>query len=68
MEEYLRNERLIGGYEPYPVALDVFTKAWLSDKAMDITELLVNMDGNSTRALVLTIEEFRASQGYGEGG
>ena len=63
--EYLTNARLVGSqYEPFAVPLDVFTQAWLSDKTRDISELLINLDGQSTRALVLTIDEFRASQEY----
>jgi hypothetical protein len=61
--EYLRNARLVGSdYEPYAVPLDIFTNVWLSDKMMDISELLINLNGLTTRALVLTIEEFKASQ------
>lgn len=63
--EYLRNARLVGSaYEPFPVPLDVFTQAWLSDKMKGIAELLLNMDGLSTRALVLTVEEFIGLQDF----
>lgn len=61
--QYLRNAQLIGSkYEPYAVPLDLFTQAWLSNKMMEIAELLINMDGNESRALALTVEEFVASQ------
>jgi hypothetical protein len=61
--EYLKNARLIGPkYEPYAVALDHFTNAWLSDASMAITEIQINPDGKSSRVLVLTKEEFLAAQ------
>ena len=61
--DYLVNARLVGPkYEPYSVALETFTKAWLSDKAMAITELLINPDGKSSRMLALYPEEFVDSQ------
>ncbi|HJV35739.1 DUF2750 domain-containing protein [Geomonas sp.] len=61
--EYLHNARLVlAKFEPYPVPLDLFTQAWLSNQMMEISELLVNMDGVHDRTLVLTIEEFVASQ------
>jgi hypothetical protein len=60
---FLGNARLVGPrYDPYPVPLDVFTNAWLSDKMMAILELQINPDGKSTRVLCLTVEEFRSSQ------
>ena len=63
VEGYLKNARLIGPeYKPHAVPLDVFTNAWLSDKARGITELQINPDGKSTRVLALTPEEFQASQ------
>jgi hypothetical protein len=64
--EFLKNALLVGPkYEPHPVALDVFTKAWLSDKAMDISELQINPDGRTSRVLCLTPEEFQATQSLG---
>lgn len=61
--QYLHNARLVGSrYEPYAVPLDLFTQAWLSNKMMEISELLINMDGLESRALALTVEEFVASQ------
>jgi hypothetical protein len=60
---YLHNARLIRStYEPYAVPLDVFMQAWLSNKMLNISELLINLDGLSTRGLVLTLDEFRDSQ------
>ncbi len=60
--EFLKNARLVGPrYEPHPVPLDVFTKAWLSDKKMGISELQINPDGKTTRVLVLTVEEFKST-------
>lgn len=62
---YLQQARLVGPkYEPHAVALEVFTKAWLSDQSMGIAELLINPDGRSSRMLALTSEEFQASQGH----
>ena len=61
--EFLKNARLFGPkYEPHAVPLDVFTKAWLSDKAMAISEVQINPDGRTTRVLVLTAEEFQSTQ------
>ena len=61
--EYLQNARLVGQrYEPEAVPLDVFTKAWLSDRAMAISELQLNPDGRTTRVLVVTAEEFRSAR------
>jgi len=63
VDEFLKNARLVGPkYEPDPVPLKVFTDAWLSDKMMAITELQINPDGKSSRVLVMTPAEFRASQ------
>lgn len=60
--DYLKNARLVGPkFEPHSVPLGVFTEAWLSDKMMDISEVLINPDGKTTRVLVLTAEEFRSS-------
>ena len=61
--EFLKNARLVGSkYEPYAVLLEVLTKAWLSDKMMGISELQLNPDGKTTRVLVVTAEEFLATQ------
>lgn len=61
--DYLKNARLVGAkYEPYAVPLDVFTKRWLSDMMMAISELQLNPDGKTTRVLVLSAEEFKATQ------
>lgn len=61
--EFLKNARLVGPkYEPHPVPLEVFTNAWLSDKMLAISELQLNPDGNTTRVLVLTAEEFKSIQ------
>lgn len=61
--EYLKNAKLIGPpYEPHSVSLEVFTNAWLSDQMMGITELQINPDGNTTRVLCLTSEEFKTVQ------
>jgi hypothetical protein len=63
VEDYLNNARLIGPkYEPSAVSLDTFTNAWLSDKMMAITELLINPDGKVSRMLALYPEEFVESQ------
>jgi hypothetical protein len=65
--DYLENARLVGTrYEPYAVPLDVFTNRWLSDKSMAIAEVQLNPDGKTTRVLVLTTEEFQASQAPNE--
>jgi hypothetical protein len=62
-DEFLKNARLVGPkYEPHAVPLEVFTKAWLSDKAMAICELQINPDGKTTRVLVVTVEEFKTAQ------
>lgn len=62
--DFLKNARLIGPpYEPLAVPLETFTRAWLSDRAMDIAELQINPDGKTTRVLCLTAEEFKTSQG-----
>ncbi len=61
--DYLKRALLVGPkYEPHAVDLEVFTKAWLSDQAKGISELLINPDGKSSRMLALTNEEFQASQ------
>lgn len=61
--EFLQNAQLVGPkYEPHAVPVDVFTTAWLSDKTMAISEVQINPDGKTTRVLVLTTEEFKASQ------
>lgn len=61
--EFLKNARLVGPkYEPDAIPLDVFAGAWLSDRMMAISELLINPDGISTRVLALTAEEFRGAQ------
>ena len=61
--EFLQNARLVGAtYEPHAVPVEVFTTAWLSDKAMAIAELQINPDGKTPRALVLTVEEFTSAQ------
>jgi len=60
---FLQNARLVGTrYEPHAVPVEVFTKSWLSDKMMAISELQINPDGKTTRVLVLTAEEFTATQ------
>lgn len=46
------------------VELEVFTKAWLSDQAKGISELLINPDGKSSRMLALTRAEFQAGQAF----
>jgi hypothetical protein len=62
-DNYLKNARLIGPkYEPEAVPLDVFTQAWLSNKAMGIAEVQLNPDGKATRILCYTAEEFQSSQ------
>jgi len=63
VDDFLSSARLIGPkYEPYSVALETFTNAWLSNKAMAITELLINPDGKGSRMLALYPEEFVESQ------
>ena len=58
--DYLENARLVGAkYRPYAVPLNVFTRRWLSDVTMAISELQINPDGKTTRVLVLTAEEFK---------
>ena len=60
---FLAHARLVGTkYEPHAVALELFTKAWLSDQRMRITEMQLNPDGKSPRVLIVTAEEFTASQ------
>jgi hypothetical protein len=62
--DFLKHARLVGPkYEPHAVALEHFTRAWLSDQSMGITEVQLNPDGKSPRVLVLTTEEFKATQG-----
>lgn len=64
-EIFLQNSYLIGPkYEPHPVPLDVFTNAWLSDKARGVSELQINPNGRETRVLALTVEEFQKSQAH----
>lgn len=66
--DYLKNARLVGAkYEPFAVSLDVFTKRWLSDMMMAISELQINPDGMTSRVLVLSAEEFKSAQAS-EGG
>jgi hypothetical protein len=61
--EFLKNALLVGPkYEPHAISLDVFTKAWLSDKMKNISELQINPTGKTTRVLCLTTEEFQSSQ------
>jgi len=63
VEAFLKNARLVGTrYEPHAVPVEVFTNAWLSDRMMAIAELQINPDGKTTRVLVLTVEEFQATQ------
>lgn len=60
---FLKQARLIGQrYEPEAIPLEIFTRAWLSDQRMAIVELQINPDGRSSRVLVMTREEFQASQ------
>lgn len=60
---FLAQARLVGTkYEPHAVALELFTKTWLSDQRMRITEVQLNPDGKSPRVLILTADEFTASQ------
>ncbi len=62
-DEFLRKARPIGPpYESHAVSMERFTKAWLSDTMMAITEVQINPDGRGTRVLCLTAEEFKASQ------
>jgi hypothetical protein len=60
--EFLKNA-LLGGpkYEPHPVPLELFTRTWLSDRMMAISELQINPDGKTSRVLALTAEEFAAA-------
>jgi hypothetical protein len=68
-EEYLKNARLLrSDYEPFAVPVEVFIDSWLSDQSMGISELLINLDGSSAQALVLTIQEFKESQHYKQAG
>jgi len=61
--EFLKNSLLVGPkYEPHAVPLDVFTNAWLSDRMKAIAEVQINPDGKTTRVLVLTAQEFLATQ------
>ena len=63
--DFLINQSLVGSeYEPHPVPLSIFTEIWLSDNIMGISELLINIDGRTHRALVLTVEEFRAAHSF----
>jgi hypothetical protein len=63
VDTFLQNARLVGPkYEPSAVPLDIFTKAWLSDKMMAISELQINPDGRASRVLCYTTEEFKDSQ------
>lgn len=60
---FLKNAMLVGTqYEPHAVNLEVFTKAWLSDKMKGITELQLNPDGKTGRVLAYTAEEFITAQ------
>lgn len=64
VDDYLKNARLVGAkYEPYAVPWDVFTKRWLSDVTMAISELQINPDGITTRVLIVTTEELKSSEG-----
>ncbi|MBJ6723445.1 DUF2750 domain-containing protein [Geomesophilobacter sediminis] len=57
--EFLKNTQLLDGeLEPHPIGLDLFINIYLSDKMLGINELLINMDGNSAQALVLSLDEF----------
>ena len=61
---FLTHARLVGPKcEPHAVDLEHFTRAWLSDQGMRISEVQLNPDGKSPRVLVLTTEEFKATQG-----
>ena len=60
--DYLNNAHPVGQYEPYPVKLYEFTSRWLADQSMAIVELQLNPDGRSDRVLVVTTEEFQATQ------
>ena len=57
--DFLASQTLMdSGYEPHAVPLAVFTEIWLYDNMMGIAELLINIDGRSQRALVLSVEQF----------
>jgi hypothetical protein len=59
---FLMNRGLVGSrYLPHAIDLDAFTERWL-DKMQDINGLLINIDGRSADAVMLTVEEFRACQ------
>jgi len=61
---FLQNARLVGPkYEPYPVPMEKFIATWLADKAKAIVELQINPDGKSPRVLVMSPDEFLATQG-----
>jgi len=61
--DFLTNARLVGPKnEPDAIPLNTFTNAWLSDQMMAIVELQINPDGKSSRVLVMTPDEFRATQ------
>jgi hypothetical protein len=61
---YLKHANLIGPkYEPHAVPLKTFANAWLSDKAMAISEIQINPNGTETRVLCLTSEEFQDAEG-----
>jgi len=60
---FLKNARLVGPrLEPHPIPVKTLVKTWLSDRMMAIAELQINPDGMTTRVLILTAEEFIASQ------
>ena len=60
---FLKNARLVGPrLEPHPVPVETLARTWLSDRMMAIAELQINPDGMTTRVLILTAEEFIASQ------
>lgn len=61
-EEFLENVQVVGReYEPYPIGLDSFIDNYIMNEIMGINELLINMDGTTPQALVLTLDEFRHS-------
>jgi len=61
--EFLKNALLVGPkYEPSSVSLEVFTLGWLSDQGKAIVELQINPDGKSARVLIMSPDEFRATQ------
>lgn len=60
LEGFLKKALLLRNYTPQAISLEVFTSQWLSARAMAIAEVQINPEGNTSRVLALTTEEFQA--------